>query len=30
VIATVLAAELFALAAQAVLASWGVQVPGPA
>src|SRR3984885_12382592 len=30
VLATVLAIELFALAAQAILASWGVQVPGPA
>jgi hypothetical protein len=30
VLAAVLAIELFALAAQAVLASWGVQVPGPA
>ena len=29
VIAAVLAIELFALAAQAILASWGVQVPGP-
>jgi hypothetical protein len=29
VIAAVLATELFALAAQAVLASWGTQVPGP-
>jgi hypothetical protein len=30
VLAAVLAIELFALAAQAILASWGVQVPGPA
>jgi hypothetical protein len=30
VLATVLAIELFALAAQATLASWGVQVPGQA
>jgi hypothetical protein len=29
VLAAVLATELFALAAQAILASWGVQVPGP-
>jgi len=29
VLATVLAIELFALAAQAILASWGVRVPGP-
>ena len=29
VLAAVLAIELFALAAQAILASWGVQVPGP-
>src|SRR3984885_11339515 len=29
VIGAVLAIELFALAAQAILASWGVQVPGP-
>ena len=29
VLATVLAIELFALAAQAILAGWGVQVPGP-
>src|SRR3984885_9793025 len=29
VLAAVLAIELFALAAQAILASWGVEVPGP-
>ena len=29
VLAAVIAIELFALAAQAILASWGVQVPGP-